>query len=110
MPKNKTISANPCRVAAGKLNREKRGALTLEGHLRLREAALSRQPWNYSSGPKTPTGKAQAALNGKKRQLGPRSIREIRAELANVVAVIEASREGRKQVNRLLGLEREGVD
>jgi len=80
---------SPRRVAAGKLNRAKRAGLTPEGRRRLREAALRNQPWKHSTGPRTQAGKAQAVKNGKKRQLGPLSVREIRADLANVAQLLQ---------------------
>ena len=79
---------NPRRVAAGRANRLKRGPLTEAGRERLRVAALSNKPWEHSTGPRTPEGKAQAVRNGKRRQLGPRSVREVRADLAAVRALI----------------------
>jgi hypothetical protein len=44
-------------------------------------------------------GKAQAAINGKRRQRGPRSVRELRAELAGVRSLIRAMRETRQQID-----------
>ena len=70
------------RSIAAKANRAKRRGLTPEGRERLRQAALAKKPWKYSTGPRTPAGKAQAALNGKRRQLGVFSVRELRRELA----------------------------
>jgi hypothetical protein len=73
--------ANPRRVAAGKVNGPKRGPLSEASIQRLRAAALRNKPWLHSSGPKTPEWRRQAALNGKCRQLGPRSVREMQADL-----------------------------
>jgi hypothetical protein len=81
---------NPRRVAAGKANRCKRGPLTEEGRQRLRAAALKNKPWLHSTGPRTPKGKVQVALNGKRRQLGPRSVREVKADLRAVRALIRS--------------------
>lgn len=72
---------NPKRVAAGRRNRKMRGPLTPEGRERLRQAALRNKPWLHSTGPTTPEGKARSAANGRKRQVGEKSIREIRAEV-----------------------------
>ena len=72
---------NPKRVAAGKLNREKRHGLTAEGRERLREAALTRRPWLRSTGPRTPEGRARSAENGTRRG-GTPSARAVRRELA----------------------------
>lgn len=75
---------NPLRVAIGRLNRMKRKGLTPEGRERLRQAALRNQAWRFSTGPRTPEGKAKVALNGKAQQQGPLSIRQIRAQLADL--------------------------
>ena len=78
---------SPARSAAGKANRARRKGLTPEGRDRLRRAALAARPWEYATGPTSPAGKAQAALNGKARQVGPVSVREVRAALADVRAL-----------------------
>jgi hypothetical protein len=91
---------NPNRVAAGRLNRKKRGPLTPRGRQALREAAVRNQPWIYSTGPRTPAGKAQAARNGKSRQLNSCSIREIRARVADARALISQSRHEREVIER----------
>ena len=75
---------NPRRVAAGRRNRKKRGPLTPAGREKLRLAALKNRPWLHATGPKTPEGKARSAANGRKTQKGPKSIRQMRAELADV--------------------------
>lgn len=54
---------NPQRVAAGRISRLKRKGFTPEGLDRLRQAALANQPWLYSTGPRTPEGKAKVAMN-----------------------------------------------
>ncbi len=81
---------NPRRVAAGRANRQKRGALTADGRERLRAAAQINRPWEHSTGPRTPAGKIQAKLNGKRRQTDVLSIREARAELARVSALLRS--------------------
>ncbi len=86
---------NPPRVAAGRRNSALRGPLTDEGRERLREAALRNRPWERSTGPRTPEGKAKAALNGKARQIGPLSVRELRAELSRVKDLAMRMREAR---------------
>ena len=86
------------RIAAGKLTRSRRGPLSEEGRERLRQAAFRHQPWTQATGPKTPAGKAQAARNGKKRQLGPRSVREIRADLSEIRASLKDMAEIRRQI------------
>lgn len=79
---------NPKRVAAGRANRARAGPLTEAGRQRLREAALKNCPWEHSTGPTSPAGKRRAAANGKARQRGPQSVRELRAELAPVRALL----------------------
>jgi hypothetical protein len=80
-------SPNPKRVAAGKRNWLKRRGLSAEGAEKLRQSAHAHQPWQYSTGPRTPAGKAQARRNGKVRQQGTRSVREVRQLLAQVQAL-----------------------
>ena len=70
------------------MNRSKRRGLSVDGRERLREAALANQPWKSSTGPKSIEGKAASAANGKVRQKGLQSVRELRAELAEVHAII----------------------
>ena len=83
-----TPSPNPRRVAAGRLNRQKRQGLTPEGRERLRQAALAGRPWLHSSGPKTAEGKARVAQNAKRRQAGEPSAREVRRELAALTGLV----------------------
>src|SRR4051812_39756652 len=83
---------NPRRVEAGRRNRALRRGLTDAGRERLRQAALANRPWEASTGPRTPEGKARAAANGKLGQKGPKSVRELRAELAEVHNLTEAMR------------------
>ncbi len=97
-----STSSNPRRVAAGKANRAKRKGLTPEGRERLRAAALANAPWRYSTGPTTAAGKAQAARNGKRRQVGPISIRELRAELAELRAQAGEMAETRDLVGKVV--------
>ena len=93
---------NPRRVLAGQRNRQKRGPLTAAGRERLRQAALEHQPWLRSTGPRTPIGKARAAANGKARQRGELSIREVRASVAAEVGLISDMAAGRRLVAELL--------
>ena len=94
------VNRNPRRVRAGRENRLKRGPLSLESRQRLRVAVFRNQPWLRSTGPRTPAGKAKIAKNGKVRQIGPRSIREIRAYLRGIMCLIEEAREIRESVSR----------
>ena len=60
--------------------------LTAEGRQRLREAALRNKPWQYSTGPRTPEGKAKVAQNGRYRQRGRKSKRAIKTEIQQALA------------------------
>jgi hypothetical protein len=90
---------NPKRVAAGKLNRSKRKGLTPQGRERLREAALANRPWVFSTGPRTPEGKARVAQNGKASQKGPVSVRQLRAQLAGLRGLLADMRANRQMVD-----------
>jgi hypothetical protein len=79
-----TISPNPKRVAAGKRNRQLWRGHTPAGLERLRGCARRDRPWEHSTGPRTAAGKAKAAANGRARQKGLKSVREIRAEVAGL--------------------------
>ena len=87
---------NPNRVRAGRLNRLKRRGLTPAGRERLRQAALRNQPWRFATGPRTPEGKARVAANGKARQQGPKSVRQIRAELAGLRGLLKEMQAARQ--------------
>ncbi len=69
---------NPRRQAAGKRNQALRRGLSEAGRDRLREAVLNHRPWELSTGPRSVAGKAIAAANGKRRQKGRYSVRELR--------------------------------
>lgn len=73
--------ANPKRVAAGKRNRALRGRLSAESRQRLRDLAIRNQPWTFSTGPCTVAGKVRVADNGRTRQTGAISKRQMRADL-----------------------------
>src|SRR5688572_28308281 len=79
---------NPRRVAAGKLNRQKRRGLPPAGVERSRQAALERQPWLRSTGPRTAQGKARSAANGRRRQKGELSVRQFRASLIDARSIL----------------------
>ena len=93
---SKPVAApNPKRVAAGRLNWLKRRGLSPVGREKLRRAALQNRPWLYASGPRTPEGKAVASANGKKRQLGLVSLRELKADLRELRALLREMRQTR---------------
>src|SRR5262245_47228862 len=100
MSRRSNDQPSPRRVAAGRANRLKSEGLTPEGRERLRQAALGNMPWLRSTGPKTAAGKAKVALNGKKRQIGPRSVRETRADLAELRALLRQMDQACAMVNR----------
>ena len=86
---------NQRRAEANRRNRQKRKGLSPAGREKLRQSALKHQPWRFSTGPRTPEGKAKVALNGKKRQKGPKSVREVRSEMSglnDLLAQMAASR------------------
>jgi hypothetical protein len=62
----------------------KRKGRTPEQLERLRQSTLARQPWRFSTGPRTPEGKARSALNGKARRKGNLPMWEVKAELAGL--------------------------
>jgi hypothetical protein len=89
-------------VAAGRLNRLKRGPLTPEGRERLRQAALAKQPWQHSTGPRTAAGKACAVANGKRRQTSERSVREVRRSLAELTTLAHGLSQARRLIAELM--------
>jgi hypothetical protein len=60
-----------------------------EGLERLRASAMATRPWELTRGPRTAEGKARSARNGRVRQKGEKSVRELRAELAVVFDLIQ---------------------
>ena len=96
----KVIINNPKRVLAGRINRMKRGSLPLKSMHRMRDAINKNKPWKRSTGPRTPAGKAIVARNGKVRQSNLRSIREIRADICEIMCLIEANRKSWESVLR----------
>jgi hypothetical protein len=74
-----TIGAAPKnarRQAAGKRNQTLRRGLSEAGRERLRAAARNYRPWQYSTGPRTPTGKAIAAANSLGRDASTTQLRD----------------------------------
>src|SRR6516164_6534235 len=95
MPPESVLAKDPKRVLVGRQNRMRWKGLSPQGREKLRQSAFLHQPWRFSTGPRTPAGKAQAALNGKRRQLGIRSVREIKADLTEVHSLLREMRDGR---------------
>lgn len=89
---------NPRRQAAGKRNQALRRGLSEAGRDRLREAALSHRSWELSTGPRTVAGKAIAAANGKRRQKGRYSVRELRQFRLALEASLEPLKQARRTV------------
>jgi hypothetical protein len=94
------VLPNPRRVAAGKRNRAKRQGLTAEGREKLRQNALVSQPWRHATGPRTPEGKARAAQNGKVRQTGAVSTRELARELVELQRLMRDMASTRRLVQK----------
>jgi hypothetical protein len=77
-------------IAAEPPTESNRAKHTPEGRERLRLAAFATRPWRYSTGPKSPEGKARSAANGRSKQAGTRSMRDLKRELAEVATAAEA--------------------
>ena len=63
--------------------------MTAAGREKLRQTALKHQPWRFSTGPRTPEGKAKVAMNGKRQQRNELSVREMRRELSDAGSTLE---------------------
>lgn len=99
---NQYAIPNPKRVAAGRLNWSKRNGLASEGRERLRRAAHANRPWQYATGPRTAEGKAKAAANGRTRQLGMVSLRELKADLRQLRILVKDMADARSSVDACL--------
>jgi hypothetical protein len=93
-----SASPNPRRVEAGRRSRQKWRGFSADGIQRLRQAALANRPWEHSTGPRTAAGKARSVENCRVTQKGPRSVRQLRAELAEFKLLITQMRAGRKEL------------
>jgi hypothetical protein len=98
-----TGGASLRRVEAGRQNRTKRGALTSVGLQRLRDSAVRTKPWVHSTGPRTEAGKARVAMNGRKRQKGCLSVRDLRASVSDVNLLIRRMKEHRGSIRQSMG-------
>ena len=87
-------------MAAGRRNQLKRGPLAPEGREKLRLTALQNQPWLQSTGPRTAEGERRSADNGRKNQVGDKSVRAMRAELADMLAMMKNMQELRRTALR----------
>ena len=95
MSTKRNPNADPKRVSIGRQNQLKWKGFTPEGLARLRQSALAHRPWERSTGPRTPEGKARSARNPKLLQKGDRSVRELRAELAGLDGLFCRMEDGR---------------
>ena len=93
---------NPKRVSAGRLNRQKWPGITAEGRQRLRASCLKLAPWKFSTGPRTVDGKARSAANARVLQKGPMSVRERRAEVAELLGLVGLLRQTRRDLGDLI--------
>ena len=93
---------NPKRVSAGRLNRQKWPGITAEGRQRLRASCLKYAPWKLSTGPRTVEGKARSAANARVLQKGPMSVRQRRAEVAELLRLVGLLRQTRRDLGELI--------
>ncbi len=68
----------------------------------MRASTLKHRPWEHSTGPKTAEGRRQSALNGKRRQMGPISVREARRRVAALEEAFNGAQEARQMVYEAL--------
>lgn len=72
---------------------------TREGRARVRAAARLHRPWEHSAGPRTQEGKASSSRNSALGREGP-SIRQMKAELAEVFALLDGMAAARRLLSR----------
>jgi hypothetical protein len=92
---------NPRRVAAGRKNRQFRGAISPAGIERLRQTALKNRPWLKSTGPRTAAGKARLAESVSKRRRLPDTDRVLKAELESAGRLLREMAELRQSLMRV---------
>lgn len=85
MPKK---PSQPAQKIAGQPPSSKSREISEQRRQELREAALARRFWEYSTGPRTPEGKLRSAANGKARQKGKHTVRERQAMLADTLQLM----------------------
>jgi len=99
MPANPSSrTPDPRRSEINRRNRQK-WRMTPEGRARVRAAALLHKPWERSTGPRTAEGKARSARNSRPRSDQP-CIRELRAELAGVFALVSRMEATRRLLSK----------
>lgn len=78
------------RQRAGRANQRKSRGITPEGREALRHAAMVHRPWDKSTGPRTPEGKAKASRNALKHGLRARlpQLRAYRTELHDLAVLM----------------------
>jgi hypothetical protein len=96
MKMSPSSNPSPNQPIAGCPKRPRRYRLTAAGHEALRLTALKNQPWRRSTGPRTQAGKAKVAANGKSRQKGAQSVREMHGDLASVRELLTAMANARR--------------
>ena len=89
---------DPRRVEIGRRNQARWKGFTPDGLERLRQAVKEFKPWRFSTGPRSPEGKAVCAQNGRKRCRDILSHPQIRAEIHAANALIGELAELRKRV------------
>jgi hypothetical protein len=67
-----------------------------------RQTTLAVRPWEHATGPRTEAGKQRAAQNGKVRQRGELSVRDLRAALGPVLALAQQMATTRDEILQLL--------
>lgn len=90
---------NPKRVAAGRLNYQKRRGLSAGGLERIREAALITRPWELSTGPRTAAGKAKCLANLRPRKRSAED-EAVHQDLAAIEDLLAAMAEQRREIVR----------
>lgn len=95
-------SRNPKRVAAGRLNQQRRQGLTEAGRLAVQSTILVHQPWRHATGPKSAEGKAMCAKNGRLTRKGFTGVRETARALKAIRSMISMMRVSRTQAQQTI--------
>jgi len=67
-----------------------RKGLTDTGRQRLRDSAMLHKPWRFATGPRSEVGRAQSRKNGKRRQTGELSVRQVQAMTADAMSLVKS--------------------